>query len=298
MSGISSLHTSTPSSIATVESALAAGINFFDTAYSYGYRGESDAILREALGDRIRDVVIASKVGTHYDSQQHRIVDASPAVIVRHAEEILQRLGLDRIDLLYLHTPDESVPIERSAEAFAQLVDRELVRYVGISNVNNHQARRFASVIEPIAVQPPFNMLQRETLRELEPFIRSIHCGVASYWPLMKGLLAGAIRRGDELEANDKRRTYSIFQGESREQAHRLIDKLASIADASSWTVPQLVIYWTMHQPLITSVLCGAKRPEQIAETAAAMTLPYDAPTIAAIDGILSEHSQFIDPTP
>ncbi|MFN9915399.1 MAG: aldo/keto reductase, partial [Pirellulaceae bacterium] len=106
IAGISSLGTSDAQSLATIEAAVESGINHFDTAYSYGFDGESDRLLRSALG-RVRErVVIASKVGTHYDANRQRVLDASPARIRQQADAIRQRLGLDVIDLLYLHTPD------------------------------------------------------------------------------------------------------------------------------------------------------------------------------------------------
>lgn len=271
MSGISSMGVDDALSEATIHAALEHGINHFDTAYSYGYDGRSDRVLRNALRGRTDEAIIGSKVGSHYTSDKTRVLDASPERLKREADEIRTRLGLDQIDLLYLHTPDGVTPIEQSAQALAELVSQGAVRYVGLSNASLDETRRFATVIRPIVLQPPFNMLQPETVDGLRPFLSQQACGVAGYWPLMKGLLAGAMKRDHVFDPSDKRLTYPIFQGQAWQRAQDLLDELRSIADNIGWTVTRLVIHWTMRQPNITTVLCGAKRPDQIIESASAM---------------------------
>ncbi len=129
--------------------------------------------MRSVLQDRYDQVVIASKVGSHYTSDRVRVLDAAPERLLAQADEIRTRLGLDRIDLLYLHTPDGVTPIENSAEALAELVRRGVVRYVGLSNASLDETIRFAAVIEPIVLQPPYNLLQPETLNALFPYLES-----------------------------------------------------------------------------------------------------------------------------
>jgi aryl-alcohol dehydrogenase-like predicted oxidoreductase len=248
ISGISSLEVSEKESLATIEAALASGINHFDTAYGYGYAGESDRLLRHALRGQYDGLVIATKVGSHYNANRERMLDASPERLRLEADAIRARLGLDVLPVLYLHTPDGVTPIERSAEALAAMVEGGIVRHVGLSNASLEETSRFASVIEPIVLQPPFNMLQPETIQTLEPFLMSHACAVASYWPLMKGLLAGAMQRDHAFDPNDKRRTYPIFQGTAWQAAQDLLDVLRPMAAERDWTVPQMVIHWTMQQ--------------------------------------------------
>ena len=271
LAGITSLGVDEQSSVATVEAALEAGINHFDTAYSYGYDGESDRILRRSLGDRIHSVIVATKVGTHFDGDRKLVRDARPERLDYEVNVIRKRLGLDRLELLYLHAPDGKTPIEKSAETLASMVQNGIVRYVGLSNATLDETIRFASVLQPVVLQPPFNMLQPETLNSLRPYLQDHECGIASYWPLMKGLLAGAMQRSHVLADNDKRRSYPIFQGDAWQRAQDLLDVLRTSAQELSWTIPQLVVHWTMRQPGITTVLCGAKRPDQILESASAM---------------------------
>ena len=288
MSGISSLDVDDALSEATIHAALENGINHFDTAYSYGYDGRSDRVIKQALRGKMDQVIIGSKVGTHYAPDQSRVMDASPERLKRQADEIRQRLDLDRIDLLYLHSPDRITPIEKSAEALADLVTQGAVRYVGLSNATPDEAFRFASVIRPIVFQPPFNMLQPDTLNALRQFIDLQGCGVACYWPLMKGLLAGAMKRDHVFDPSDKRLTYSIFQGQAWQNAQDLLDLLRSIASNLEWSVTRLVVFWTMQQPNITTVLCGAKRPSQIIESASAMYGELSAETMSQIDAAIS----------
>jgi aryl-alcohol dehydrogenase-like predicted oxidoreductase len=277
MAGISSIGVNDADSMATIEAALECGINHFDTAYSYGYSGESDRLLRRVLGDRA-DVVIATKVGSHYTPDKQRVLDARPETLKRHAMESCERLGRSTLDVLYLHTPDSYTPIEQSAEALADLQQQGIARYIGLSNATPDESRRFASIVRPIVVQPPFNMLQQQTFRELQPLCLENHCGTAVYWPLMKGLLAGKLQRDHQFDPSDRRLTYPMFTGREWDLNQDFLDKLRSLAAQLGWTVTRLVVRWTMDQPGVTSVLCGAKRPEQIRESAEAMrqSIPLD----------------------
>jgi aryl-alcohol dehydrogenase-like predicted oxidoreductase len=271
MAGISTLDVDDQQSIATIHAALDAGINHFDTAFSYGYDGRSDRILRVALASRTEEVVIATKVGMHYDSSQQRILDASPNRLRFEVNEIRKRLNRDVLELLYLHSPDAVTPIESSAEVLASLVEQGIVKYVGVSNVDKEQAARFSRVIRPVVIQPPFNMLQQETVRSLLSFCKEQECGIACYWPLMKGLLAGKMARDHQFAPQDRRLTYSIFQGENWQRAQDFLDTLRDISRELEIPIATIVIAWTLSQPGITTVLCGAKRPDQIQESASAM---------------------------
>jgi aryl-alcohol dehydrogenase-like predicted oxidoreductase len=138
-------------------------------------------------------------------------------------------------------------------------------------------------------------MLQSETLEELRPFLATRKCGVACYWPLMKGLLAGGMQRDHTFDPMDKRLTYPIFQGKAWERAQDLLDVLRSLAHDHRCSVAQLVVHWTLRQPQITTVLCGAKRPEQIRESAAAMSIWLDD---TVMEVIASELQRTLDVDP
>ncbi|MEM8733105.1 MAG: aldo/keto reductase [Planctomycetota bacterium] len=288
IAGVSTLGTTEADSLATIHQALDCGINFIDTAYSYGFSGESDQILSRVLHDRRQEMIVATKVGQYFNADRQRCVDASPKTIRQHAEESLHRLGLESLDILYLHCPDPNIPISDSAGAILDLVESGKVRYAGISNVNTAQLKTFHEVCPVVVAQPPYNMLQPDAVSEIQEICSTQSIGIACYWALMKGLLAGHFERDHEFDPADKRLTYEIYQGEAWIRAQDLLDELRIIAKDFDCTVAQLVLSWTIQQPNITSALCGAKRPEQIYESAETLRVAgrvgADATAIEAIE--------------
>jgi aryl-alcohol dehydrogenase-like predicted oxidoreductase len=267
IAGMTSLHVNDADSLQTIGAALDNGINFLDTAYCYGAGGESERLIGQAIAGRRDEVVIASKGGIHWDANLNQINDARPERIIQECNESLQRMKIDVIDLHYLHSPDPTVPMAEVAGAFSQLVQQGKIRTVGASNFNINQLREFHAVCPLSAVQKKYNLLQRDIETEIVPWCLENGVSVFNYWPLMKGLLAGKIRRGHKFEPNDKRLKYEVFHGQPFESAQRLLDVLDQIAAEVEKTVAQVVVNWTMNRPGITSTLCGAKRDWQILET-------------------------------
>lgn len=271
IAGMTSLGVNDDDSRATIEAAIDSGINFLDTAHCYGIDGKSEKLIGEVLSSRRDEFVVATKGGIHWDSDGVRHNDGSVQRIVSECETSLQRMKIDVIDLHYLHSPDPNVPVETSAEAFVKLLQDGKIRSVGVSNFNVEQLARFHAVCPVSAVQPRYNMLQRGIETDLIPWCQQHNVSVMNYWPLVKGLLAGKIRRGYEFDPQDKRLTYDIFQQPAFEEAQCLLDRIDKVAEETGKSVPQIVVNWTLHQPGITSVLCGAKRAWQIEESAGAM---------------------------
>jgi len=270
IAGVTSLDVNDADSIATLHAAVDAGINFFDTAYCYGYDGESEKLVARALGDRREEIVIASKGGIHWvDKQQQR--DGRPATIIRECEESLQRLNTDVIDLHYLHCPDPATPVEESATAFVKLLEAGKIRSVGVSNFKLEELKAFSQVCPISAYQPRYNMLQREIENSQLPWCIENDVSVMIYWPFMKGLLAGKMERDHKFAPNDKRLTYPVFQGAEWDKTQDFLDVLRALSAEIGKPVSEIVVNWTIHQPGVTAALCGAKRPEQIHESAAAM---------------------------
>ena len=271
MSGISSLGVTDEQSVATIRAALDLGINFFDTAYSYGYDGRSDRVLCQALGQERSRAIIAHKVGTHWDAQKQRVVDGRPEILIQHAQECLERLGTDYVDVMYLHCPDPKVSIEESAGAIREICRRGWARYAAVSNVTLEQATKFAAVCPIVALQPYFNMFQQEAVEELRPFATHNSISMVCYWVLMKGLLSGHLTRDHVFDPADRRLTYPIFQGQAWQDAQNVLDHLRRIANELDITVSQLVVAWSLARPGVSVALLGAKRPEQIMESAQSM---------------------------
>ena len=288
ITGMTSIHVTREQSLLTLQAAWDAGINFFDTAYMYGAHGESEQMIAEVLGPRREDIVIATKAGLEWDDTPQRIYDAKPETIKQRLEESLQRLNTDRVELFYLHAPDPTVPIEDTAGAFAELKQEGKILTAGASNVSYEQLVTFHAVCPVDAIQPPYNMLQRDIESRIVPWCVQRDVSVCVYWPLMKGLLAGKLPRDMKFDPRDGRAKYPMFQGEQWEKNQDLIDDLRPIAEQAGCTVAELVINWTIHQPGITVAIAGAKRPQQITETARAMRWELTAQQRQAIDAALA----------
>ena len=284
--------------VATVRSALDAGIVHLDTAYCYGERGEADRAIAEALGldggsaaarARRDAVVIAGKCGIHWepdaskDPPRRQVVDGRPERLRAEVEESLARLGTDRFDLLYLHCPDPAVPIEESAGEFKRLLDAGKTRAVGLSNAGVDLMARFAAVCPLSACQLHFNMLQREIEEAALPWCRERGISMVVYWPLMKGLLAGTMHRGQVFPTSDSRHKYPLFNGADFEKNLDFVDALRPIATRLGVPIADLVLAWTAEQPGITSVLFGATSPEQVQENARALACDLDDAARASI---------------
>lgn len=288
IAGVTSLDVNDVDSIATIRASLAARVNFIDTAYCYGPNGESENLIRRALEGESRDeVVIATKGGIHYESNGKQADDGRPATLLRECDESLRRLGVDRVELYYLHTPDPNVPIAESAGAIQRLIDAGKTLTSGASNCTLEQLKEFHAVCPLSAVQLPYNMLQRDIEQATIPWCLAEGISVTAYWPLMKGLLAGKIGGEAKLADDDKRKNYPMYQGEEWERNQAFVARLREIAVGAGRSVAQLVINWTIHQPGITAALCGAKRAWQIEETAAAMGWRLTPDEMAAVNAAI-----------
>ena len=299
IAGMTSLDVNDRDSQATIEAAIAAGINFLDTAYCYGSDGDSERLigrtLREPAIQRQRDsLVIATKGGLHWGPQGERVFDGSPGTLHRECRESLRRLQIETIDLYYLHAPDPNTPVAESATAFAELKAAGLIRAAGVSNFTVQQLQEFNAVCPVAAVQPAYNMLQRQIETDLVPFCCERNIAVCIYWPLLKGLLAGKLPRDYQFRPGDGRPKYPMFNGQEWERNQDLLDELWAIAARNGKTVAQLVVQWTIAQPGITSALCGAKRPDQILESAAALENEITAAELAQIEAALARRGPAI----
>ena len=286
IAGVTTIGVNDADSIATIQKCFGIGVNHLDTAHVYGPNGESENLIRRALGNRRDEMVIATKCGIHYEGRE-MVTDGQPQRLRAECEESLRRLGTDRVELLYLHAPDDNVPLAESAGALRELLEAGKTRSVGVSNFTVEQMEAFAAVCPITAVQPPYNMLQRGIEQRTIPWCREHNVAVMVYWPLMKGLLAGRLRRDEELDEHDGRRKYPMYQGDEWQRNQDFLDRLREAAALTGHTVAQLVVNWTFTQPGITCALCGAKRPQQIEETAGAMGWSLTAEQRAVIDAAI-----------
>ena len=268
IAGITTVGVTRDAARETIAAAIESGIGQFDTAFGYGYDGESDRVLGEFVASRQDDFRVIGKVGQRWTADRKRISDGSPAQLTADAEESLRRIGIDCFDTLLLHTPDPNTPLTESATALVKLQERGLCKRVGACNISIDQLEQFAQVTKCTATQCSLNILQQDALEETIPAFADHGAEVHIFWALMKGLLAGKITRDHTFPEGDVRPKYEVYQGESREQAHRLLDFMRVLGDQTGKTIPQLSIGWVLSQPGVTGVLAGARYPEQIIETA------------------------------
>ena len=293
IAGVTSIDVTETNSLATLQAAFDCGVNFFDTAYCYGYDGESEKLIGRALRSRRDQIVIASKGGIHWENHVQQM-DARPATLRRQCDESLSRLQTDRIDLYYLHAPDPRTPIVESAAALKGLLDAGKIRSVGVSNFTREQLAEFHAVCPISAFQPHYNMLQREIEASQLPWCIEHGVSVMVYWPLLKGLLAGKLPRDYQFDPKDGRRKYPMFAGDEWQKNQDFVDQLRPLAEETGTTVAQVVLNWTIQRPGITVALCGAKRPDQIIDNAASMKWQLTADQIARIDAAIAARGEVV----
>jgi len=248
--GLADVYTSSAQSetdaIALVHRALDLGINFLDTANIYG---DSEIKVGKALKGRREEVVLATKFGiVRGSSDQNRAVDGSPENAQSACDLSLQRLGVDVIDLYYLHRVDPEVPIEETVGAMARLVRAGKVRYIGLSEASAATVRR-AHAVHPItAVQTEYSLFTRDPEDELLSTLRELGISLVAYSPLGRGFLGARFRSIDELAPNDWRRGNPRFQGEQFQRNLSIADAIAEIAREKGVTSAQLALAWVLAQ--------------------------------------------------
>lgn len=248
--GIADMYTSSLQSeddaVALVRRALDLGINFLDTANIYG---DSEIKVGKALHGRRDGVVLATKFGIVLGSSLHnRAVDGSPENARRSCELSLERLGVDVIDLYYLHRVDPRVPIEDTVGAMADLVRAGKVRYIGLSEASPATVRRAHKVHPITAVQTEYSLFSRDPEGELLATLWDLGISLVAYSPLGRGFLGARFRSVDELAPNDWRRGNPRFQGEQFQRNLAIADTINEIARQKGVTPAQLALAWVLAQ--------------------------------------------------
>jgi aryl-alcohol dehydrogenase-like predicted oxidoreductase len=258
---------------AVVDAALEAGVTFIDTADVYG-RGASETALGSILGERRRDVIIATKFGAAMaDDGWQR--GASRRWIVRAAEDSLRRLRTDWIDLYQVHFPDPATPIEETLRALDDLMTAGKVRYIGTSNfaawqiVDAQWTAQAANLARPISVQHRYNLLHREIATDVLPAARQFGLGLHPYVPLASGFLTGKYRRGEGASAGRLQASPNAGQLLTDPNYDRL-DALQAFARDRGREPLDLAIAWLLTQPEVGPVIASASSPEQVTANAQA----------------------------
>jgi len=268
--------------LATLARVRELGITHIDTAEVYGSGGNERMVGRAIAG--YRDEVL---VATKFNFRQYRTDERPWPELVRGSiEGSLRRLGVDYVDIWYLHRVPIDRPIEETWEPMARAVDDGLVRYLGISEASARTIRR-AHAVHPItALQSEWSLLTREVESEILPTVRELGIGFVAYSPLSRGLLGGRIRRPEDLEQGDWRRAVPRFQGADLDANFRIVDALAHVAEARGITLAQLALAWLCAQGEDVVPLVGARKAAHVVNSAGAVEVQLSADDLAELDAI------------
>jgi aryl-alcohol dehydrogenase-like predicted oxidoreductase len=270
--------------IATIHRALDLGITLLDTADMYG-TGRNEALVGRAIRGQRDRVVIATKFGNVRNSDgAFQGVNGKPEYVRQSCDASLRRLGVDVIDLYYQHRVDPDTPIEDTVGAMAALVREGKVRWLGLSEAAPQTIRR-AHAVHPIAaLQTEYSLWSREPEDEILPTVRELRIGFVAYSPLGRGFLTGQIKRIEDLEPDDYRRTSPRFQGESFQKNLRLVDEINAIAAEHRCASSQLALAWVLAQGDDIVPIPGTKRRKYLEENAGALDVKLTADDVARID--------------
>jgi aryl-alcohol dehydrogenase-like predicted oxidoreductase len=274
---------------ALVAQTLDAGVNFFDTANVYA-AGESEIMLGKALGAKRKDVIVASKVFGRAGAGVNE-VGLSRVHILRAAEDTLKRLGTDYIDLYQIHGFDPLTPMEETLGALTDLARQGKVRYIGCSNLAAWQIVKALGIsarehLEKfVTLQAYYSLAGRELEREIVPMLIDQKLGLLVWSPLAGGFLSGKFTRGGAT-AEDSRRSQFAFPPVNLEKTYDIIDAMQAIAERTGGTVAQIALAWLLYQPGVTSVIIGAKKPQQLKDNLAAVDVKLEAGDLEKLDKV------------
>ena len=285
---------------AAIRHALELGVTFFDTAQAYGF-GMSEQVLGVALRPELRNrrdkVILATKGGLRMEGGK-LLRDASARWLRQGVEQSLRNLGVDYVDLYQLHWPDPRTPFEETAEAMGQFVTEGKVRYVGVSNFDVDQMREFEKTRKIDTLQPPYHLFRRDIEQEILPYCREHGIGALVYGPLAHGLLGGRYTPQTKFASDDWRSKSPAFRGELFEQNLRVVARLRSLAERHGITVPQLAIAWVLANPAVDVAIVGARRPQQLTQTAPAADVELSEETLQEIARIMKDATPTGGPSP
>jgi aryl-alcohol dehydrogenase-like predicted oxidoreductase len=272
-------------SVRVLHRALDLGINFFDTADMYGpFRNEE--LLGRALADRREDAVIATKFGIKRDVDGgFGGIDGTPEYARRACEDSLSRLGVETIDLYYLHRVDPATPIEDTVGAMSRLVEEGKVRFIGLSEAAPATLRR-ASQVHPIsALQTEYSLWSRDPEDGLLSTCEDLGIGFVAYSPLGRGFLSGRYRSITDLEQGDWRRTNPRFAGDNFQRNLDVVDKVRDVAQGRGVTPSQLALAWLLSRAKVTPIP-GTTSLKRLEENLAAAEISLTAGELAAIEAV------------
>ena len=272
-------------SIATIRHAIEAGVTLLDTADQYG-SGHNEVLVGRAIAGRRDEVQIATKFGIDRSSgDENRVHRGDPPYVKRSCDASLLRLGVDHIDLYYLHRPPDNAEIEDTVGAMAELVDAGKVRYLGLSEVNADLLRRAHAVHPVAAVQSEYSLWTRD-VEQVTPVMAELGIGLVPYAPLGRGFLTGSVKT-ENLDPNDFRARNPRFTGDASRQNQVIANTVRTVADRLGVLPAQVALAWVYAQAgrLGVSVvpIPGTRHANRLDENAAAVDVELDDDALAQL---------------
>lgn len=276
--------------IAAVGAAFDLGVDFFDTAAAYG-DGAAERALATGLGDLVKghreELTIATKGGIEVrvaaDGSESSFRNSDPAFLRSSLERSLRNLGLDYVDVFFVHWPDPTIPLAETAGLLGELVAAGLVRFVGLSNFSVAQMEELASTRPVDVAQLPYNLLDRRAGEVAIPFCGERGIGVMGWSGLAHGVLSGTLHRGQLFPAGDWRAGHPAFAGKRFEAVMDGVEQLTEIAAGLGCTLPQLALAWILADEAAIVPIVGAQVPQHIVDSAAAVEVELDAADLRRI---------------
>ena len=271
----------------TIRRAFDLGINFFDSSDAYwGTRHE--VLLGRAIKGFRDKVLVTSKFGNIDLPDGKKGTNGRPEYLQKCCDESLQRMGVDVIDLYYLHRVDPNVPIEETVGGMARLVEEGKVRYLGICEAAPATIRRAYKTYPIDVLQSEYSLWFRENEREVMPVCRELGIGYVAYAPLGRGLLTGRIRTVDDLPANDRRRRHPRFQPENLAKNVKLVEELEAMARGQGVTAPQIALAWMLAQGEDIVPIPGTNHVKNLDLNAAATDIRLSGEKLARLSEIFA----------
>jgi len=261
--------------VATILRALDLGVTFLDTADVYGLN-ENEKLVGRTIAARRDEVTLATKFGIVFRNGK-RGIDGSPAYVHEACDASLARLGVDHIDLYYLHRPDTTVPIEDTVGAMAELVAAGKVRHLGLSEASADTVRRAAAVHPIAALQSEWSLFTRDLETDVVPACRELGIGLVPFSPLGRGLLTGRVTDVDALAANDFRRSNPRFADGPFDHNLALVEVVKDVARERGCTPGQVALAWLTAQGDDVVPIPGTKRRKYLEENVGALAVRLEA---------------------
>lgn len=271
-------------STATIRRAIDLGINFFDSSDAYG-NGHNEELLGRAIRGHRDSLIICTKFGNIRDAKgQPAGIDGRPEYVPLACEASLKRLGVDVIDLYYLHRVDPNVPIEDTVGAMAKLVEQGKARTIGLSEAGAQTLRRTQAVYPITALETEYSLWTRDAEKEWLPTCRELGVAYVAYAPLGRGFLSGKIRSADSLIPGDRRHGHPRFQGENLVRNLNLLNPLEEIAAAKGCAPAQIALAWVLAQGEDIVPIPGTKRRAYLEENVRAVDIKLGGADLAKLN--------------